>query len=174
MVSERRATALSHPAPDPNSSTDLVTEVPEVVQEEEAVPPPVLSSSSLSLDEVVAGLSNPLDDFRAHQELLKRVNANLAREAGELKESAHSLIDILAAAALSRLALPVNEAVLGPIRALGTPLSLCPPPQKGWRSSTVYRPVGLSTCTHIPPTSPWWCQLQMSGTDGAVKCYPQK
>ncbi|EMP35894.1 hypothetical protein UY3_06922 [Chelonia mydas] len=122
VVSERRATVSSCLELDPDSSTDPGIKVPEValVEEEEAAPPPVQASSLSSLDETVRGSSNSLVpvEFRAHKEPLKRVTANLGLEVKELKESVHSLIDILAAVAPFKVALPVNEAVLGPARAL--------------------------------------------------------
>lgn len=49
-----------------------------------------------------------LGDFSAHQELWKRVASNLGLEVKVLKESSHNLINILAAAALSKLGLPLN------------------------------------------------------------------
>lgn len=105
---QRRATVPSHLAPDPDSGTKPNTDVPEKasidvvqVEEEEATLPSVQASSSSSLDKIVTGTSNLLlpNGFRAHQELLKRVMVNLGLEVEELKESAHSLVDILAAAA---------------------------------------------------------------------------
>lgn len=48
-------------------------------------------------------------------------------EAEELKESSYSLIDFLAAAAQPKVALPINESVMGPVRALWqSPSSLSP------------------------------------------------
>lgn len=95
--------------------------------EEAPDPPMALAFSSLSPDKVVASPSNvlPLDNFRVHQELLKGVATN-----SELKESTHSLIDILAAVAPSRVALSVNEVVFGPVRALWQTPS-CLPLQNG-------------------------------------------
>lgn len=88
------------------------------LEEVEGAPSPAQASSSP--DKVVAGPSNPLpeDEFRAHQELLKRLAVNLNLEVEELKELAHSLIDILAAVVPSRVAWTINKAVMGPIRTL--------------------------------------------------------
>lgn len=88
--------------------------------EEEAPPPPS--------DEAVSGLSKslPQDDIRAHQDLLKRIAANLGLELEELKESSHSLINILASAVPSKVALLINEAVMGLVKALWQTPSLSP------------------------------------------------
>lgn len=121
VLSKRQAIIFSCPALNLDSSTHPGADVQEMapmdaveVEEEEKAPPPVQASSSSSLDGPVAGPSNPLlpDDFRAHQELLKRVTANLGLDIKELTESVHSLIDILAAATPSRVALPINEVVM--------------------------------------------------------------
>lgn len=53
-------------------------------------PPRVLPSSSWSLDE--AEPSVLLDDFRAHQELLKRMASYLGIEAEELKDTSDTLL----------------------------------------------------------------------------------
>lgn len=55
----------------------------------------------------------PWDNFRAHQELLKRVAANLRLEVEILKESLDCLIDILAMSVPSKVALPLNETIMG-------------------------------------------------------------
>ncbi|EMP26774.1 hypothetical protein UY3_16174 [Chelonia mydas] len=135
VASERRALALLRSAPDPDLGTEPSAdtqdvgpmEVVETEEEEEA--PFLVQASSFSPEEAVSGPSSllPQDDFRAHQELLKRIAANLGLEVEELKKSSHSLIDILAAAAPSKVALPINEAVMGPVKTLWqTPSSLSP------------------------------------------------
>lgn len=69
----------------------------------------------------------PQDNFNAHQDLLKGMASNLGLEVEELRETLHSLIDILAAAAPAKVALPINEAMIGPVKALWqTPPSLSP------------------------------------------------
>lgn len=60
----------------------------------------------------------PQDVFKTHQDLLKCVTSNLGLEVEELRETWHSLINILAAAAPAKVALPINEAVKGPVKAL--------------------------------------------------------
>lgn len=108
VTSERRTVVLSHLEPDADYSTEVAEMVrDEVGQAEEEVPalPVALAASSSCPDEVVAGPSNPLppDDFRAHREFLKWVAMNLGLEVEELKESTHSVIDILALAAPSEV-----------------------------------------------------------------------
>lgn len=78
---------------------------------EDPAVPPVAASSSSSPDEAVTRPANmlPPDDFWAHQELLKWVAANLGLNMEELKEQTDSLFDILAAAALSKVALLVHD-----------------------------------------------------------------
>lgn len=78
------------------------------------------AASSSSLDEAIMGLSSllPQDDFRAYQDLLKQVAANLGLKIQELKVTLHSLVDILAAAAPYKMALPINKKVMGPVKAL--------------------------------------------------------
>lgn len=73
----------------------------DIEEEEERAPPPLQATSSSSPDEAVADPSNLLqqDDFRAPQDFLKWVVANLGLEIVELKKTLHSLIDILASAA---------------------------------------------------------------------------
>lgn len=66
----------------------------------------------------------PQDNFKAHQNLLKQVASNLGLEAEELRETSHSLMDILAAAAPAKIVLPINEAVIGLVRQ--TPSFLTP------------------------------------------------
>lgn len=84
-------------------------------EEEEEAPP----SSSFAA-EAVAGHSKLLsrNDIRAHQDLLKRVTVNPGLETEELKESAHSLINILVATAPSKVVLPINEMVMRPVKTL--------------------------------------------------------
>lgn len=121
VISERRTTVSSQPVSDPDSSANPEAEAPTVapvratqIEKAEPDPPAVLASSSLTPDEAVVGLSNllPPDDFRAHQELLKRI-------AEELKEPMDSLFDILPAPAPPpKVALPIHEGVLRLVRML--------------------------------------------------------
>lgn len=76
-------------------------------------------------NEAVLGVtgSMPQDVFRAHQELLKRVSSNQGLEIEVLEELVHSLIDILVTVVLSKVALPLNEVVVGPVRTLCLTLS---------------------------------------------------
>lgn len=50
--------------------------------------------------------------------MLKGVAQNLGIHVEEVKESSDSLVDILTAAGLSRLALPLSEVIMVPIKAL--------------------------------------------------------
>ncbi|XP_067416881.1 serine/arginine repetitive matrix protein 1-like isoform X1 [Emydura macquarii macquarii] len=69
----------------------------------------------------------PLRDFRAHQELLKRVASNLRLEVKELVEDDDTLFNVLGAEAPARVALPVHDSVLKIAKALWqTPASVAP------------------------------------------------
>lgn len=82
-----------------------------------------------SREKAVSGMggSTPQEDFKAHQGLLKRVASNLGLEVEVLKDSSHSLVNTLAAVALLRVALPLNEASIGSIKTLWQ----IPPTSKG-------------------------------------------
>ncbi|EMP25006.1 hypothetical protein UY3_17902 [Chelonia mydas] len=118
VVSERQTPVPPQLALDPNLDSDPGTETPVVLvnavpaMEKETAPPAMVAYSSPSPDKAVAGPPNPLppDDFRAHQDFFKWVTTNL--EVEEFKESVYSLFDILAAAAPSKMALPVHDGVL--------------------------------------------------------------
>lgn len=70
--------------------------------------------------------TSPLqDDFKAYQDLLKGVATALDIQPEEVQEKSHRLVDILITMGLSRIALPVNNAILDPIKSLWqTPFSL--------------------------------------------------
>ncbi|XP_067398654.1 sodium channel protein type 5 subunit alpha-like [Emydura macquarii macquarii] len=69
----------------------------------------------------------PLRDFRAHQELLKRVACNLRLEVKELVEDEDTLFNVLGAEAPARVALPIHDRVLIIAKALWqTPVSVTP------------------------------------------------
>lgn len=87
----------------------------------------VLVSSSSSPNEamVTADMSPPQDDYKTHQDLLKWVASNLGIQAEVVKESSHSLLDILTLVAPSKVTLPLNEAIIDPVKTLWqTPVSL--------------------------------------------------
>lgn len=75
--------------------------------------------------------SVPQEDFKAHQELLKRVTSNLGLEVEKLKEPTDTLSDILAAASPLKVALPIHEGVLKLVKALWQTPSSLPPISKG-------------------------------------------
>ncbi|EMP40964.1 Gephyrin [Chelonia mydas] len=113
--SKRRPSPLHHLAPDLDSSTKHSTDTQDLglhvmvgaEEKEEALL--LVQASSSSPDEAVLSGSAPQDDLTAHQELPKRIGSNLQLEVKMLKKSSHSLIDILASAALSKVALPLNQ-----------------------------------------------------------------
>ncbi|EMP33580.1 Low-density lipoprotein receptor-related protein 8 [Chelonia mydas] len=82
--------------------------------------PPLVQAFSSSPEVAVVGFSSLLlqDDFRDCQDLLKWVAANLGLTSEEIKETSHSLIDNLAAAAPSKVALTINDMVMGPVKAV--------------------------------------------------------
>lgn len=67
-----------------------------------------------SPDETVAPGDASLvqDDYRAYQGLLKRIAASLDIPVEIVQESPHRLVNILGLAGHSRVALPINEAIL--------------------------------------------------------------
>ncbi|EMP38972.1 hypothetical protein UY3_03805 [Chelonia mydas] len=94
--------------------------------------PTALASSSSSPDEAIMGPPSPVppDDAKAHQELLKRVAANLGLKAEELEEPLDSLFDVLCSTAPARVALPLHEGVSKITNALWQTLSSLPPISK--------------------------------------------
>ncbi|EMP33605.1 Ubiquitin carboxyl-terminal hydrolase 24 [Chelonia mydas] len=80
----------------------------------EPTPHPGLAASSSLPDEAGGGPSQtvPQDDGKAHQKLLKWVAANRGLEVEKISESVDSLFDVLAAAALAKMALPVHDGVV--------------------------------------------------------------
>lgn len=91
----------------------------ETHQGEEQCSLPV-QASSFSLDEVVTGVDivPSQDDYRAHQEFLKRVAQNLGILVEEIRESSHAQVDIVVAMGPSRVALPLNDVIMDAIKAL--------------------------------------------------------
>lgn len=86
----------------------------------EPTPHPGLAASSSLPGEAGGGPSQtvPQDDGKAHQKLLKWVAANLGLEVEKMSESMDSLFDVLAAAALAKMALPVHDGVVKIVKAL--------------------------------------------------------
>lgn len=76
------------------------------------------ASSFSSLNEVVSGACVSPSPHEVHQELLKRVALNLELEEEVVKEYTYSLVDTLTAAGPSKVALPLSEAVIRPVKAL--------------------------------------------------------
>lgn len=60
----------------------------------------------------------PPDEYKANQELLKRVALTLSIQVEEVKLSSYHLADILATADPSRVALPLSEAIMDPLKGL--------------------------------------------------------
>lgn len=118
-------------APSQESSTETgmrhQEEVPEPEQQlvEEILSTLVLTSSSSSSEEAISYDTTPLSsgDFNVYQELLKRMAADLDAQVEEVMEP---LPDVLSLVHPSRLALPINKAILELIKALGQTLSSLP------------------------------------------------
>lgn len=86
--------------------------------------PPASAGRLLPRQGGVAGMSLSQDDFKADQVLLKMVVSNLSLQGEVVKESSHSLVNILAIAGPSKVALPLNEAIMDPVKVLWqTPFS---------------------------------------------------
>ncbi|EMP30281.1 Nipped-B-like protein, partial [Chelonia mydas] len=83
-------------------------------------PPPVVQSSSSSLDKAVTGplRASPPDDFKEHQALLQWMAKNLGVEVEEMAKQADTLFSVLSAFTLVRVALPVHDRVLKIAKAL--------------------------------------------------------
>ncbi|EMP39331.1 hypothetical protein UY3_03443 [Chelonia mydas] len=67
------------------------------------------------------------DDFKQVQELLKRIADSLTIPLEEVVESQHKLLDILQTSASSKIALPVNEALMDPANAIWQTPATIPP-----------------------------------------------
>ncbi|XP_039352177.1 uncharacterized protein LOC120375542 [Mauremys reevesii] len=108
-------------APCPETDHMVDPPVPVVTQS-------TMLASSPSLDEAITVLPpSPQEDFRAHQELLKRVASSLQLQAEEMEEPSDSLFNVLSSSALGRVALPLHEGVEKISNALWqTPASLAP------------------------------------------------
>lgn len=79
---------------------------------------------------VTESTSLPPDGFSAHQDLLRRLVAALYSHLQEVPERSHRLVGILAFARPFRVAFPVNEAILEPVKILWQPPSSLPPTAK--------------------------------------------
>lgn len=96
-----------------------------------------MNVSPASSDEVMSsGPSSPVQaKFKSYQELLKRVASSFDIQIEMVQESPHILVDILNSADLSRVALPINEAILAPTVTLyKSPTSLPPTAKSTGRS----------------------------------------
>lgn len=83
-------------------------EARELDDQEDPVSP--LASSSLSLDDVVAGTSasgHPPVDHHVHRDLLRRIARNMGLQAEQAIEPEDPIVDILTLEGSSRVALPL-------------------------------------------------------------------
>lgn len=79
---------------------------------------------------------------KVHQELLKRVTLSLGIQVEE-KEFSHYLVDILATAGPFRMVLPLNGAIMDPVKRL-------------WQTSTTLPPTSKrAECKYCVPTQGW-------------------
>lgn len=94
-------------------------EVPEQQAVEKIILPPVLASSLPSPDEAISSstLHLLLIILKFYQELLKRVAAELGLQFKEGRVFSHHRVDILSMVGPCRVALPINEVILEPIKA---------------------------------------------------------
>ncbi|EMP37133.1 hypothetical protein UY3_05664 [Chelonia mydas] len=121
------------------------------------VPADTQSTAPASLQEAIAAPSPsvPQEDFRAHQELLKRVAASLYLQAEEMEESSDSLFNALSPSAPGRVALPLHEGVAKISNALWqTPASLAPISKKAECKYFVPTKGHEYLYTHPAPNSP--------------------
>lgn len=113
MALERRAPSSHHTAPNLDSGIELRTDPQNLDLWDlgSTKGGPLTGADSLFF---LTGRSSvkgaPLqDDFKAHQELWKRMALNLELQVEIVKEYFHRLVDILAAVKPSKVALPLNE-----------------------------------------------------------------
>lgn len=88
-----------------------------------SLPDEAISSSSASLPE----------DHRQYQELLQRVAIELQIPLQEFHDMQYKLMDILQPTGTSQVGLPVNEAIMEPVRVVWHTPASCTPTQKGLR-----------------------------------------
>lgn len=112
------------------------------------------SSPSFSDETNVAEpISPPPDEFKTLRELLRRMALILDVHLVEVQENSHRLVDILASAALARIALPINGAILECSKILsGRPQIPCRLLQKRWREGTMSPLRGSNTFISNHPT----------------------
>ncbi|KAM7163698.1 uncharacterized protein RBU57_007879 isoform 2-T2 [Macrochelys suwanniensis] len=115
----------------------------------------VPASSPVPEDKVAAPPpSVPKEDYRAHQELLKRVASNLQLQAEEMEGPSDSLFNVLSSSAPGRVALPLHEGVANITKALWhTPASLVPISRKAERKYFVLTKGHKFLYTHPAPNS---------------------
>lgn len=124
-------------------------------KEKKRDPLPVQASLSSCLDETMsgAGVSPSHDDFQAHQELMKIMASNLSLEVELFKESSHCLVDILTTGTPLKVALPLSEAIIGPVKACGKPQPPYLPPQSESYKKVFCSHSRICEClySHSPP-----------------------
>ncbi|XP_067412488.1 complement factor H-like [Emydura macquarii macquarii] len=102
--------------------------IPNLYQVVSHVPLRVIAHVHSNIDEAASrDHMVPLRDFRAHQELLKRVASNLNLTIREIEEEEDTLFNVLGVDAPARVALPIHDRVLKIAKALWqTPASVAP------------------------------------------------
>lgn len=107
--------------------------------------PPLHASSSADEAQIPEASSPVLDYFKVYQELLWRMKAALGIQMALVEENTQKLIDILHPAVAGKVALPKNDAIMHPIKALWqTPFSI----PKEW-NAVRFCPRGLHCLTYI-------------------------
>lgn len=130
---------------------------------EQALPQHLGVSSASLLDEAVEVVSNspPLEDYRGHWDLLRRMFL-LDIQVEEIHEKSHRL-EILASAAPFRVALLINEVILEPVKVFWQTPSPLPPsmklveqwyydPSKGFEHPFSHPPLGSLV---VPMANEW-------------------
>lgn len=91
-----------------------------------------------------------------------------------VKDPSHSLVNILTAAALSKVALPLTKAIMGQLKLCGkTPSSLPSTSKKSQKNSILVPLLGMSTCTPTPSWVPGGLSGKQEGQTRAISCDPQ-
>lgn len=119
-----------------SAAASRVSEPPEQAKEElkaeveEEVTPQAPFSSLLPDKMLMPPLPSMADNFKLFQDLEQRVAEALQIPLQEMTESYHKLVDILHSSISSRVALPVNEALLNPTKVIWQTSASVPPTYK--------------------------------------------
>uniref|UniRef100_A0A8C3FYG3 Uncharacterized protein n=1 Tax=Chrysemys picta bellii TaxID=8478 RepID=A0A8C3FYG3_CHRPI len=119
-------------------------------------PPSSMRALSLVRDKTIAAPlpSVPQEDFKAHQDLLKRVASNLQLQTEEMEGPSDTLFNVLSPTALGHVALPLHQGIANISTSLWyTPTSLAPSSKKAKRKYFVLAKDHEYLYSHPAPNS---------------------